>query len=43
MLFSCLGQEMMNLTEAELFNNISASCVTKHTVQARMTELHRIK
>ena len=43
MLFSSLGPEMTNLAEAELFDNISASCVTKQTVQARMAELHRIK
>ena len=43
MLFSSLGPEMMDLAEAELFDNISASCMTKQTVQARMTELHRIK
>ena len=42
MLFSSLGPEMMNLMEAELFDNISASCMTKQTVHAR-TELHRIK
>ena len=43
MLFSSLGAEMTNLTEAQLFDSISASCVTKQTVQARMAELHRIK
>ena len=43
MLFSSLGVEMKNLTEAELFDKITDSCVTKQTVQARMTELHRIK
>ena len=42
MLFSSLGPEMTNLMEAELFDNISASCMTKQTVQAS-TELHRIK
>ena len=43
MLFSSLGAEMTNLTEGELLDNITASWVTKQTVQARMTELHRIK
>ena len=43
MLFSSLGAEMTNMTEAQLFDSISASCVTKQTVQARMAELHRIK
>ena len=43
MLFSSLGSEMKNLTEAELFDNIITNCVTKQTVQARVTELHRIK
>ena len=43
MLFSSLGTEMTNLTEAQLFDSISASCVTKQTVQARMAELHRNK
>ena len=42
MLFSSLGAEITKLTEAELFDKIIASCVTKQTVQARMTELHRI-
>ena len=42
MLFSSLGAEMTNMTEAQLFDSISASCMTKQTVQAR-TELHRIK
>ena len=39
MLFSSLGAEITKLTEAELFDKIIASCVTKQTVQARMTEL----
>ena len=43
MLFRSLGAEMTNLTEAELFDKITDSCVTKQTVQARMTELYRIK
>ena len=43
MLFSSLGTEITNLTEAKLFDKIIASCVTKQTVQARRTELHRIK
>ena len=43
MLFSSLGAEITKLTEAELFDKIIASCVIKQTVQARMTELHRIK
>ena len=43
MLFSSLGAEMTNMTEAQLFDSISASCMTKQTVQARMAELHRIK
>ena len=43
MLFSILGTEITKLSESQLLDKIIAHCVTRHTVQARMTELHRIK
>ena len=43
MLYSSLGAEIKNLTEQGIFENIIACCVTKQTVQARTTELHRIR
>jgi hypothetical protein len=43
MLYSSLGTEIKNLSEQEIFENIIACCVTKQTVQARTTELHRIR
>ena len=43
MLYSSLGTEIKNLSEQEIFENIITCCVTKQTVQARTTELHRIR
>jgi hypothetical protein len=43
MLYSSLGAEIKTLTEQGIFENIIASCVTKQTVQAMTTELHRIR
>ena len=43
MLYSSLGAEIKNLDEEGIFRNIVACCVTKQTVQARITELHRIR
>ena len=43
MLFSILGTEITKLSESQLLDKIIAHCVTRPTVQARMTELHRIK
>jgi hypothetical protein len=43
MLYSSLGAELKNLNELSIFGNIVACCVTKQTVQARTTELHRIR
>jgi hypothetical protein len=43
MLYSSLGAEVKNLTAQVIFENIITCCVTKQTVQARTTELHRIR
>ena len=43
MLYSNLGPKIKDLDEKELFEHIVTCCVTKQTVQARTTELHRIK
>jgi hypothetical protein len=43
MLYSSLGAELKNLNEQSIFENIVACCVTNQTVQARTTELHRIR
>jgi hypothetical protein len=43
MLYSSLGAGLKNLDELNIFENIVACCVTKQTVQARTTELHRIR
>jgi hypothetical protein len=40
---STAASGIKNLTEQEIFKNIIACCVTKQTVQARTTELHRIR
>jgi hypothetical protein len=42
-LYSSLGAEIKNLTEKGIFENIIACCVTKQTMQARTTALHRIR
>ena len=43
MLFSNLGPEIENLAKKDIFSHISTCCVTKQTVQARTTQLHRIR
>jgi hypothetical protein len=43
MLYSSLGAELKNLNELNIFENIIACYMTKQTVQARTTELHRIR
>ena len=42
-IFSSYGDEMKNLTEEQLFRAISTTCVTKQTLQARVSELYKIK
>ena len=43
MLYSSLGAKIKNLNEQGIFENIIPCCMTKQTVQARTTELHRIR
>ena len=43
MLYSSLGAKIKNLREKGISENIIACCVTKQTVQARTTDLHRIR
>ena len=43
MLYSSLMAKVKNLMEQGIFENITACCMTKQTVQARTTELHRIR
>ena len=43
MLCSIIGPEIKDLKEDEIFEHIVTCCVTKQTVQARTTELHRIR
>ena len=42
-IFSSYGDEMKNLTEDQLLQAISTACVTKQTLQARVSELYKIK
>ena len=42
-IFSSYGDEMKNLTEEQLLKAISTTCVTKQTLQARVSELYKIK
>ena len=43
LLYSSLGPKIKDLTEQGIFENIIACCMTKQTVQARTTDLHRIR
>ena len=43
MLYSNIGPEIKDLKENEIYEHIVTCCVTKQTVQARTTELHRIR
>jgi hypothetical protein len=43
MLYGSLGAKIKNITEQGIFENIIACCETKQTLQARTTELHRIR
>ena len=43
MLYSSLSAELKNHNELSIFENIIACYITKQTVQARTTELHRIR